>query len=80
MTVRGIQAAVAKLAAGARLEDLTAHGFKHTFCKNLADKGARLEMIPALAGHESLETTRSHVEPGQEDLAAAIERLAGGDG
>ena len=37
-------------------------------------------MIPALAGHESLETTRSHVEPGQEDLAAAVERLAGGDG
>jgi integrase len=52
---------------------------RHTFCKNLADKGVRLEMIAALAGHESLETTRRYVEPGQEDLAAAVERLAGGE-
>jgi integrase/recombinase XerD len=55
------------------------HVLRHIFCKILADRGVRLEMIAALAGHESLETTRRYVEPGQEDLAAAVARLAGGD-
>jgi site-specific recombinase XerD len=52
---------------------------RHTWCKNLADAGVRLEVIAALAGHESLETTRRYVEPGQDDLAAAVERIAGGE-
>jgi hypothetical protein len=30
-------------------------------------------------GHECLETTRRYVQPGRADLAAAVERLAGGD-
>jgi hypothetical protein len=32
-----------------------------------------------LMGHKSLETTRRYVQPGHEDLAAAVEKLAGGD-
>jgi site-specific recombinase XerD len=52
---------------------------RHTWCKNLADDGVRLEVIAALAGHESLETTRRYVEPGHDDLAAAVERIAGGE-
>jgi site-specific recombinase XerD len=78
LTERGIQATLAKYAADARIEDLSPHVLRHTWCKNLADAGVRLEVIAALAGHESLETTRRYVEPGQEDLAAAVERLAGG--
>jgi hypothetical protein len=35
-------------------------------------------VIAALAGHESLETTRQYVELGQDDLTAAVERIAGG--
>jgi len=34
----------------------------------------------ALAGHEGLETTRRYVGPGRDDLAAAVDRLAGGEG
>jgi site-specific recombinase XerD len=78
LTERGIQARLAKYATDARIEDLSPHVLRHTWCKNLADAGVRLEVIAALAGHESLETTRRYVEPGQDDLAAAVERIAGG--
>ena len=79
LTERGIQATLARYAAPARIEDLSPHVLRHTWCKNLADAGVRLEVIAALAGHESLETTRRYVEPGQDDLAAAVERIAGGE-
>ena len=79
LTERGIQATLAKYAGDARIEDLSPHVLRHTWCKNLADAGVRLEVIAALAGHESLETTRRYVEPGQDDLAAAVERIAGGE-
>jgi hypothetical protein len=38
-----------------------------------------IQVIADLMGHESLETTRRYVQPGHEDLAAAVEKLAGGD-
>jgi site-specific recombinase XerD len=79
LTERGIQATLAKYAGDTKLADLSPHVLRHTWCKNLADAGVRLEVIAALAGHESLETTRRYVEPGQDDLAAAVERLAGGE-
>ena len=78
LTERGIQARLARYAADAKIEGLSPHVMRHTWCKNLADAGVRLEAIAALAGHESLETTRRYVEPGQDDLAAAVERIAGG--
>jgi site-specific recombinase XerD len=79
LTERGIQATLARYAGDAKLEDLSPHVLRHIWCKNLADAGVRLEVIAALAGHESLETTRRYVEPGQDDLAAAVERIAGGE-
>ena len=59
--------------------DFSPHVLRHTFCRRLAEKGVRLEVIAALAGHESIETTRRYVEPGAEDLRAAVELLAGGE-
>ena len=62
-----------------RLEKLSPHVLRHTFCRRLAEQGVPLQDIAALAGHESIETTRRYVEPGQDDLRAAVERLAGGE-
>lgn len=78
MTRKGIQKVVDAIGESARLEGFSAHVLRHTFCKRLAEAGVRLEEIASLAGHESLDTTRRYVEPGQEELAAAVERLAGG--
>lgn len=77
LRVRAVQAIVERYGAAAKLEGLSCHVLRHTWCKNLADQGVRLEVIAALAGHESLETTRRYVEPGREDLAAAVDRLTG---
>jgi integrase/recombinase XerD len=47
--------------------------------RNRADAGTPIQVIADLMGHESLETTRRYIQPGQEDLAAAVERIAGGE-
>ncbi len=59
--------------------DITPHELRHTFCRRLAEVGTRIEVIAGLAGHESIETTRRYIEPGQEDYVGAVEKLAGGE-
>jgi integrase len=44
---------------------------------NLADAGTPIQVIADLMGHESLETTRRYIQPGHDDLAAAVERIGG---
>jgi integrase/recombinase XerD len=78
-TANALWRIVTKYGAAAKLDDLTPHVLRHTFCRRLAEAGVRLEEIAALAGHESIETTRRYVEPGQDDLVKAVEKLAGGE-
>jgi integrase/recombinase XerD len=47
--------------------------------RNQADAGTPIQVIADLMGHESLETTRRYIQPGQDDLAAAVERIGGGE-
>ena len=78
MTRKGVQKLIDKVRVLTGIEGFSAHVLRHTFCKRLAEAGVRLEEIATLAGHESLDTTRRYVTPGQEELAAAVDRLAGG--
>ena len=79
MTGRGLFRLIAGFGVAARLDGFSPHVLRHTYCKRLADAGARIEQIAALAGHDSLETTRRYLEPGREELAALVDRLAGGE-
>jgi integrase/recombinase XerC len=79
LSIRGVQAILKQYGGPAKIEDLSPHVLRHTFGKNLADTGTAIQVIADLMGHESLETTRRYVQPGHEDLAAAVEKLAGGD-
>jgi site-specific recombinase XerD len=79
LTIRGVQAILKRYGADARIEDLSPHVLRHTFGKALADARVPIQMIADLMGHESLETTRRYIQPGHEDLAAAVEKLAAGD-
>ena len=63
MTSRGVQSLLTRYGPLARLEDLSPHALRHTFCENLIDAGVGLEQVAALAGHESLETTRRSARP-----------------
>ena len=76
LSIRGVQASLAKYGAYARLEECTPHVLRHTFGKNLADAGTPIQVIADLMGHESLETTRRYIQPGHDDLAAAVDALA----
>jgi integrase/recombinase XerC len=73
MTRRGIQSLLEKYQGD--LDDFSCHSLRHTFCKNLVDAGVSLEKIAALAGHDSLETTRRYCEPSPHDLALAVELI-----
>jgi site-specific recombinase XerD len=79
LTPRGVQSILAKLRKHCGLPELSPHALRHTFGHNLAVAGTPIQVIADLMGHESLETTRRYVQPGQDDLAAAVERLAGGE-
>jgi site-specific recombinase XerD len=74
LTSRGLQNIFAKYAEMAKLE-ISPHSLRHTFCKNLVNAGVSLEKIAALAGHESLETTRRYTEPSLKDLEKAVELI-----
>lgn len=76
MRPRSAQIAVSRLARLAGLPDVTPHTLRHTFAKSLVDNGVTLEKVATLLGHESLDTTRLYVTPGERDLEEAVERLA----
>lgn len=77
MQVRSVQLAVSRLADLAGLKGVTPHICRHTFAKSLLDNGVTLEKVAALLGHESLDTTRLYVTPGERDLEDAVAGLVG---
>jgi site-specific recombinase XerD len=75
LTPSGVQRLLRAYAYAAHLEALSPHRLRHTFCKNLLDAGVGHEKVAALAGHESLETTRRYCTPSLRDLAHAVELI-----
>lgn len=76
LTSRGVQYMVEKYAYLAKLENVTSHALRHSFCKNLIDMGVSLEKVAALAGHSSLNITKRYVTPSTNDLQEAVESIA----
>jgi integrase/recombinase XerC len=79
LTPRGVQDLMAKIARKAGRPPITPPDLRHTCGHELAVAGVSIREIADLMGHESLETTRRYFQPGQEDLAAAVQRLAGSE-
>jgi integrase/recombinase XerC len=75
LQVRSVQCAVSRLAELAGLQDVTPHTCRHSFAKALIDSGVTLEKVATLLGHESLDTTRLYVTPGERDLEQAVGML-----
>ena len=70
-----MQCAVSRLAELAGLQEVTPHTCRHSFAKSLIDSGVTLEKVATLLGHESLDTTRLYVTPGEKDLEEAVAGL-----
>ncbi len=75
-SVRGIQHLVKRYAYNSKIERVSPHILRHSFCKNLIDTGVSLDRVALLAGHSSLEVTRRYTTPSEQDLQKAVERLA----
>jgi site-specific recombinase XerD len=73
MTARGIQRILKRYGQEAELPHLTPHVLRHSFGKNLADKGVGVEKIAQLLGHENLNTTQIYIKPDFKDLERALE-------
>jgi integrase/recombinase XerC len=72
LTPRGVQLLLKKYVDVAGLDNVSPHSLRHTFCKTLLDSGRGLHEVAALAGHESLNTTRFYCEPSMKDLEEAV--------
>ena len=72
---REVQRVLKRYAQDAGLDELTPHMLRHSFAKNLANRGVGLEKIAVLLGHSSLNTTRIYITPDTKDLELAVEQL-----
>ncbi len=75
LTPRGVQLILKKLIRNSKIDNVTPHQLRHTFCKNLVDMNVGLEKVGYLAGHESLDITKIYCKPSFNDLQAAVELI-----
>lgn len=59
-----------------KLDSVTPHALRHSFCKNLIDMGVPLDQVTMLAGHSSMDVTKRYTAPSIADLQAAVEKMA----
>jgi site-specific recombinase XerD len=75
LTARGIQVMLNKYAKLANMENIFPHRFRHSYCKNLANAGASIEVIRRLARHENIQTTAIYIDPSQEEQLKALNKM-----
>jgi len=76
MTTRAIQHLTKEYGYRAKIDGLTCHQLRHTFCHNLILAGEGIEKVAILAGHKSIETTRVYTIPGERELQTAVEKIS----
>lgn len=52
----------------------TVHQLRHTALKNVADVTGKIEIVAAIAGHESVETSRRYIEPSLQEISEAMQQ------
>jgi site-specific recombinase XerD len=56
---------------------LTPHMLRHSFARGLVAAGVDLPTVARLLGHSSVATTQVYTQPSEEEMRAAVQRLAG---
>ncbi|MBP1965188.1 tyrosine-type recombinase/integrase [Paenibacillus aceris] len=75
LTSRGMQVMLDKYAKLARMDNVTPHRLRHSFCKNLANSGASIEIIRRLARHENIQTTAIYIDPSHQEQINALRKM-----
>jgi site-specific recombinase XerD len=73
LTGRAVQRVLKRYGQDAGIEKLTPHVLRHSFAKNLTNKGVGIEKVAQLLGHENLNTTQIYIKPDFKDLEKALE-------
>jgi site-specific recombinase XerD len=73
LTGRAVQRVLKRYGQDADIEKLTPHVLRHSFAKNLTNKGVGIEKVAQLLGHENLNTTQIYIKPDFKDLEKALE-------
>jgi site-specific recombinase XerD len=76
LSPRAVEYLVSKYAYNARLENVSPHTLRHTFCKSLIDAGVSIDRVKELAGHSDLNTTARYTRPTVRDLEKSVERIS----
>lgn len=76
MSTRAIQHLIERYGERGRIEGLTCHKLRHSFCHNLILANQGLQTVALLAGHSSLETSRIYTVDGVAQLQEAVDRIA----
>jgi len=76
ITSNGVYRLMNKYAYHAKLEGVTPHTLRHSFCKNLIDMYVPIDQVAVMAGHSSLDVTKRYTAPSLVDLEAAVEKTA----
>lgn len=67
---------IKKYCADARIDSISSHVIRHTFCTRLIQEGIPLPTVSRLAGHSSVETTtRFYVRTSRVDKLEAVQKL-----
>lgn len=72
---RTVQRVLKRYAQDAELKSLSPHVLRHTFAKNLIDKGVGLETVAILLRHDRINTTKIYIVPGEKDLETAVQKI-----
>jgi integrase len=70
-----VDRSLAAATSAAKIEDVTLHTMRHTFCTRLAAAGVDVRTIQELAGHEEIETTMKYVHLVERNLHLAVRLL-----
>lgn len=72
VTEKTVRRSVNRFANLAGLKNVTVHTLRHTFAKNLIDRGVSIDKVAILLGHASLNTTRLYIIPSEQDLEESV--------
>lgn len=76
LTYTGVYQLCENIGRKSGLEELTPHMLRHTFGHDLAAKNVAVQTIAKLMGHKKLDTTMVYIQPGREELQAAVDKLS----
>lgn len=75
LTYIGLYQLIGMIGQKARVDNLSPHTLRHTYCHDLVNKDVAIDMVAKLAGHSKIETTMIYTKPGEQELQDAVEKL-----